>query len=63
MKRELREKLKILEQKMLKSPNNGDSRFLYKRERMIRFQLLIMNLPQKQLAKHLKITESYLSKQ
>ena len=62
MKRELIEKIKILEQKMSKSPNNGGSRFLYKREKMIRFQLLIRNLPQKQLAKHLKITESYLSK-
>lgn len=62
MKRELIEKIKILEQKMSKSPNNVGSRFLYKREKMIRFQLLIRNLPQKQLAKHLKITESYLSK-
>ncbi len=62
MKRELIEKIKILEQKMSKSTNNGGSRFLYKREKMIRFQLLIRNLPQKQLAKHLKITESYLSK-
>ena len=52
MKRELIEKIKILEQKMSKSPNNGGRRF----------QLLIRNLPQKQLAKHLKITESYLSK-
>lgn len=62
MKKDLIEKIKILEQKMSKSPNNGGSRFLYKREKMIRFQLLIRNLPQKQLAKHLKITESYLSK-
>ncbi len=30
MKRELIEKIKILEQKMSKSPNNGGSRFLYK---------------------------------
>ncbi len=62
MKREVIEKIKILEQIMSKSPNNVGSRFLYKREKMIRFQLLIRNLPQKQLAKHLKITESYLSK-
>ena len=32
MKRELIEKIKILEQKMSKSPNNGGSRFLYKWE-------------------------------
>ena len=51
MKKDLIEKIKILEQKMSKSPNNGGSRFLYKREKMIRFQLLIRNLPQKQLAR------------
>lgn len=62
MKKDLRKQIELIEQKMSKSPNNGGSRFLYKRERMIRFQLLIRNLPQKQLAKHLKITESYLSK-
>ena len=55
MKRELIEKIKILEQKISKSPNNGGSRFLYKREKMIRFQLLIRNLPQKQLAKQSEV--------
>lgn len=62
MKKEIKEKIKYLEQKMAKSPNKNGSRFLYKREQMIRFRLLMRNLPQKKLAKHLKITESYLSK-
>ena len=39
MKRELIEKIKILEQKMSKSPNNGGSRFLYKREKMLSFEI------------------------
>lgn len=65
MKKELKEQLEKLEQKMLKSPNNmdnGGSHFLYRRERMIRFKMLQQNIPQKMLAKRLKLTESYISK-
>ena len=62
MKKEMRERIKFLEQKMAKSPNKNGSRFLYKREQMIRFHLLLNNYDQKSLAKYLKITESYLSK-
>lgn len=65
MKKELKEQLEKLEQKMLKSPNNmnqGGSHFLYRRERMIRFKMLQQNIPQKMLAKRLNITESYISK-
>lgn len=57
--------LSVLEQKMSKSPNNmkdGGSHFLYRRERMIRFKMLQKNMPQKMLAKRLKLTESYISK-
>lgn len=65
MKKELKEQLEKLEQKMLKSPNNmdnGGSHFLYRRERMIRFKMLQQNIPQKMLAKQLSLTESYISK-
>ena len=65
MKRELREQIEKLEQKMLKSPNNmnnGGNHFLYRRERMIRFKMLQQNIPQKMLAKRLNLTESYISK-
>lgn len=65
MKKELKEQLEKLEQKMLKSPNNmnqGGSHFLYRRERMIRFKMLQQNIPQKMLAKQLNLTESYISK-
>lgn len=65
MKKELKEQLEKLEQKMLKSPNNmnnGGSHFLYHRERMIRFKMLQQNIPQKILAKRLNLTESYISK-
>lgn len=65
MKKELKEQLEKLEQKMLKSPNNmnnGGSHFLYRRERMIRFKMLQQNIPQKMLAKRLNLTESYISK-
>ena len=62
---ELRKQIELLEQKMLKSPNNmknGGSHFLYRRERMIRFKMLQKNMPQKMLAKRLNLTESYISK-
>jgi len=65
MKKELKEQLKKLEQKMLKSPNNmnnGGSHFLYRRERTIRLKMLQQNIPQKMLAKRLNFTESYISK-
>ncbi len=65
MKKELKEQLEKLEQKMLKSPNNmnnNGSHFLYRRERMIRFKMLQQNIPQKMLAKRLNLTESYISK-
>ncbi len=62
MKKELRIKLELLEQKMSKSPNKGKSHFLYRREKMIRFKLLQRGITQKQLAKYLKLTESYISK-
>lgn len=62
MKREIREKLELVEQKMLKSPNKDESRFLYRRERMIRYKLLCREISQKQLAKHLKLTESYITR-
>ena len=65
MKKELKEQLEKLEQKMLKSPNNmnqGGSHFLYRRERMIRFKMLQQNIPHKMLAKQLNLTESYISK-
>ena len=62
---ELRKQIKLLEQKMSKSPNSmkdGGSHFLYRRERMIRFKMLQKNMPQKMLAKKLNLTESYISK-
>ncbi len=65
MKKDLRKKIEILEQKMSKSPNNmkdDGSHFLYRRERMIRFKMLRQNIPQKMLAKRLNLTESYISK-
>lgn len=65
MKKELRKQIELLEQKMLKSPNNmnnGGSHFLYRREKMIRFKLLQQKLSQKTLAKRLNLTESYISK-
>ncbi len=65
MKKELKEQLEKLEQKMSKSPNNiniGGSHFLYRREKMIRFKMLQQNIPQKILAKRLNLTESYISK-
>lgn len=65
MRKELRKQIKLLEQKMSKSPNNmkdGGSHFLYRRERMIRFKMLQNNMPQKMLAKRLGYTESYISK-
>jgi hypothetical protein len=61
MKREIREKLELIEQKMLKSPNKNGSRFLYRRELMIRFKLLFREIPQKRLAKELDLTESYIT--
>ncbi len=62
MKREIREKLELIEEKMLKSPNRSGSRFLYRRERMIRYKLIFREISQKQLAKHLKLTESYITR-
>lgn len=65
MKKELRRQIKLLEQKMSKSPNNmkdGGSHFLYRRERMVRFKMLQQNITQKMLAKKLNLTESYISK-
>ena len=65
MRKEIRKQIELLEQKMSKSPNNmkdGGSHFLYRRERMIRFKMLQNNIPQKMLAKRLKLTESYISK-
>ena len=65
MRKELRKEIELHEQKMSKSPNNmklGGSHFLYRRERMIRFKMLQQNIPQKMLAKRLKLTESYISK-
>ena len=65
MRKELREQIELLEQKMSKSPNSmkdGGSHFLYRRERMIRFKMLQKNMSQKMLAKKLNLTESYISK-
>ncbi|MDD3237338.1 MAG: helix-turn-helix transcriptional regulator [Candidatus Gastranaerophilales bacterium] len=62
MKKEMRQKIELLEQKMSKSPNLNGSRFLYRREKMIRFKLLLQNISQKTLAQYLKVTESYVSK-
>ena len=65
MRKELKNQIELLEQKMSKSPNNikdGGSHFLYRRERMIRFKMLQKNIPQKMLAKRLNLTESYISK-
>lgn len=65
MRKELSKQFELLEQKMSKSLNNikdGGSHFLYRRERMICFKMLQKNMPQKMLAKHLNITESYISK-
>ena len=64
-KKELRKQIQQLEQKMERSPNNmnnGGSHFLYHREQMIRFKLIQAGISQKKLAKHLKLTESYISK-
>ena len=62
MKKDTREKLEFIEQKMMKSPNKNKSLFLYRRERMIRYKLLCREISQKQLAKHLKLTESYIAR-
>lgn len=62
MKKEIREKLKLLEQKMSKSPNKNGSHFLYRRERIIRYKLLSRGISQKRLAKELKLTESYITR-
>ena len=65
MKIELRKQIELLEQKMLKSPNNmnnGGSHFLCRRERMIRFKLMQAGISQKIIAKRLNLTESYISK-
>ena len=65
MRKELRKQIELLEQKMSKSPNNmnnGGSHFLYHREQMIRFKLMQAGISQKKLAKHLNLTESYISK-
>ncbi len=65
MKKDLRKQIKLLEQKMFKSPNSmkdGGSHFLYHRERMIRFKMFQQNITQKMLAKRLNLTESYISK-
>ena len=65
MRKELKKQIELLEQKMVKSPNNmkeGGSHFLYRRERMIRFKMFQKNMPQKMLAKRLNLTESYISK-
>lgn len=62
MKREIREKLELVEQKMSKSPNKNGSHFLYRREKMIRFKLLFRGITQKQLAKELNLTESYITR-
>ena len=62
---ELRKQIQQLEQKMERSPNNINncgSHFLYHREQMIRFKLMQAGISQKKLAKHLNITESYISK-
>lgn len=61
----MRHKIELLEQKMLKSPNNmnnGGSHFLYRREKMIRFKLICKDISNKNLAKMLGFTESYISK-
>ena len=42
--------------------NDGGSHFLYHREQMIRFKLMQASISQKKLAKHLNLTESYISK-
>ncbi len=62
MKKEMREKLELLEQKMRKSPNKAGSHFLYRRERMIRYKLISRGITQKQFAKELKLTESYITR-
>ena len=65
MKKELKKQIQQFEQKMERSPNNmnnGGSHFLYHREQMIRFKLIQAGISQKKLAKHLIITESYISK-
>ena len=65
MKKELKKQIQQLEQKMTKSPNNmnnGGSHFLYHRKQMIRFKLMQAGISQKKLAKHLNLTESYISK-
>mgnify|MGYP001810856347 CR=1 FL=1 len=62
MKREIREKLELIEQKMSKSPNKDGSRFLYRRERMIRYKLIFRGITQKRLAKELNLTESYITR-
>lgn len=62
MKREIREKLELVEQKISKSPNRNGSRFLYRRERMIRYKLIFHEITQKRLAKELNLTESYITR-
>lgn len=65
MKKELKKQIELLEQKMKRSPNNMNndgSHFLYHREQMIRFKLIQAGISQKKLAKHLNLTESYISK-
>ena len=62
MKKEIREKLEFIEQKMMRSPNLNGSHFLYRRERMIRYKFLCREISQKRLAKHLNLTESYITR-
>lgn len=62
VKREQPSKLELVEQKMSKSPNKDESRFLYRRERMIRYKLIFRGITQKRLAKELNLTESYITR-
>ena len=62
MKKEMRANIELLNEKMSKSPNRNKSHFLYRREKMIRFKLILREITQKKLAKHLNLTESYIAR-
>lgn len=57
-----KKKLEALSIKMENSKNKSQSHFLYRREARIRFAMHFRNWTQKMVAKHLKISESYVTR-
>lgn len=57
-----KQKLEALCTKMDKAKNKTQSHFLYRRESRIRFAMHFRNWTQKMVAKHLKLSESYVTR-